>query len=176
MEFQPDKKHLAGGLAGAVLLTAYLVYQGMSSPGSAYYRPEHAGHPAGTVYAANCDDCHLKAFQPAANEGCIFCHGKIPVLHILAPDKAKKAAAEKKETASDKLHKLLQDMACRDCHVEHRPSALDAALKTPKETRAQAKGFHAAIHGVIPPKYQGQDNCVYCHSLAELDEFNQAKR
>lgn len=181
MEFQPDKRHLWGGLALAILLSVWIVYKGMSDTGAAYYLPEHEGHPKGSSYAAECGDCHTVAWKEIDNGSCIVCHTKRAArkkveLGQRAPAPPPEQPGKEKHPthpASDRLHELVIEESCASCHLEHRESPLDALLKVKIEARKKDPGYPRVIHEFIPEKFRGQDSCVVCHTQAELDAVAQ---
>lgn len=169
MEFVPDKRHLWGGVTVALLVCVWIVYQGTADMGGAFYQPEYSGHPKGTAYQAECADCHGVAWKEVDNGSCIVCHQKRAPRRLAAlPGKAD-PAKKPEDTPSDKLHMLVPEQACVTCHVEHRHTELDELLKIHQPARKSAKGYPALIHALIPAKYQGQENCIVCHTQAEID-------
>lgn len=162
MEFKPDARHLAGGMAAAALLSAYLLFSGLSSPAATYYEPGHAAHSGGRYDEITCKNCH-EPWRAVENASCLGCHDHDKLRAAL--DRPVNPAGPR-PTATQQLHILLKVKACRECHLEHRETELEIYLKLPAPERRRSK-FFGLIHDPIPAANAGRDQCGTCHTPEE---------
>ena len=182
MRIKPDQRHLMGGMVGAAVLTALLVYSGLGSPGAVYYQPVHDVHPIGGYgrYAdsgpQNCAECHDRRFKDPDNDGCAICHpGGTRIKAKNTPAKAPVAAAYvnpfPQSKAALKFHKLVEAQSCGACHVEHAENALGEFLRLELPQRAAFRGYPENVHGFLPKEMRGEPFCATCHDAADLEAF-----
>ncbi len=176
MELKPDNRHLMGGMVGAVVLTAALVYMGMSAPGDVYYKPDHNVHPLGDYGVNECNECHAKPMAQVANESCTVCHpGGMRNKPKKLPGTPKPGAPAPppdpfpQSKAAAEFHKLVKDQSCGACHIEHKHTALTEFLKLKPAQRQAAKGYPDNVHAFLPKEMQGEQFCATCHEPAELE-------
>lgn len=173
MDIRPDSRHLAGGMVVFLLMTTWMVYNGIAQPGRTYYQPEYSLHASHT-YDVPCAECHTKPFQSAANEGCEFCHPggarkrPIPVPKNLPPG-VEPPKQIPQSHAAVQLHKLVAAQLCGECHIEHAHSELAEFLAQVGPERVKHPKYPDNVHKFIPESAEGEQNCTKCHEPTELE-------
>lgn len=173
MDIRPDSRHLAGGTVIFLLVTTWMVYNGITQPGRTYYQPEYSIH-SGTTYEVTCVECHTTPFQPSSNDGCLVCHPagareKPKIIPKNLPPGVKPPVQILQSHAANQLHKLVAQHSCNDCHIEHAHSELGDFLKALSPERRQLPRYPDIVHKFIPDSARGEQDCIMCHMPEELE-------